>query len=356
MQPSTSSWSCAPPHPQPCAFVTPTLSVRLPDAIQQNRPDAAVTLLHRLVRSSGRRSTSQRYGNSKRQLRLRLPARFQKLARERLARRTSRRESWLGARTASCAEGWTCRRAWPSRAGACPAAPSQTHTHSPATFSDKLSVNSARGGCPAVVTRPCVFCLPVRSLRPTRPSTSAFALRGHAKWMLFLAVHYSDPTLTASRQPRSGRRRTFFLATLSARLSLPTLSSSMIRFSYGAGPATSRTSSRIIFTRLPRRCHATPTHPSAQFAHTTSKASASASSTRYPAPSGLAVVGTRPQPRSVSRGELGMTLSSTKPIPTTPHLRDELHRALHWVLLGGTGVEKSVNRSCAAMRTAPPLP
>jgi hypothetical protein len=50
--------------------------------------------------------------------------------------------------------------------------------------------------------------------------------------------------------------RAFFLATLSARLSLPTLSSSITRFSYGAKPATSRISSRTIFTRFPSRCGA----------------------------------------------------------------------------------------------------
>ena len=55
---------------------------------------------------------------------------------------------------------------------------------------------------------------------------------------------------------RSRAVRAFFLATFSARLSLPTFSSSITRFSYGAKPATSRISSRTIFTRFPSRCGA----------------------------------------------------------------------------------------------------
>lgn len=50
------------------------------------------------------------------------------------------------------------------------------------------------------------------------------------------------------------RERTLRLASFSARLSFPTLRSSIRRFSYGAVPATSFTSSRTIFTRLPRAC------------------------------------------------------------------------------------------------------
>jgi hypothetical protein len=61
-------------------------------------------------------------------------------------------------------------------------------------------------------------------------------------------------TTTAIYREEEGVGLTFRLATLSARLSLPTLSSSIRRFSYGAWPATSRTMSRTSFTRLDRRC------------------------------------------------------------------------------------------------------
>ena len=46
---------------------------------------------------------------------------------------------------------------------------------------------------------------------------------------------------------------TFLLQSLRARLSLPTFSSSVTRLSYGASPATSRTTSRMNLTRLLRR-------------------------------------------------------------------------------------------------------
>lgn len=49
-------------------------------------------------------------------------------------------------------------------------------------------------------------------------------------------------------------RPTFFFATFSARLSKPTFNSSVMRRSYGARPATSRTISRTNFTRLLARC------------------------------------------------------------------------------------------------------
>ena len=64
------------------------------------------------------------------------------------------------------------------------------------------------------------------------------------------------------REPTRKERdsiRTFFLHSLSARLSLPTFSSSVTRFSYGARPATSRMISRTNFTRLLARC--TPAAP-----------------------------------------------------------------------------------------------
>jgi len=47
---------------------------------------------------------------------------------------------------------------------------------------------------------------------------------------------------------------TFLFDSFKALLSRPVLSNSIILFSYGAVPATSRTRSRISFTRLPQRC------------------------------------------------------------------------------------------------------
>ncbi len=62
-----------------------------------------------------------------------------------------------------------------------------------------------------------------------------------------------------TRQDVKDSLRTFFLHSLRARLSLPTFSSSVTRFSYGARPATSRMISRTNFTRLLARC--TPPAP-----------------------------------------------------------------------------------------------
>ena len=47
--------------------------------------------------------------------------------------------------------------------------------------------------------------------------------------------------------------RTFLFDSFKALLSRPVLSNSIILFSYGSVPATSRTRSRISFTRLPQR-------------------------------------------------------------------------------------------------------